>query len=137
MVLSQRRSGVLLHISSLPGPHGLGDLGPSAHRFVDWLAEAGHNSVFGSAERSFLLYGAASVFCLKIQLPSWLRVLRPSPGYYSVLAASRGERCSVAANWLIACCVRSFGAASRPEVSFALPDFAGQGKTKAIERSLV
>ena len=43
MVLSQRRSGVLLHISSLPGPHGLGDLGPSAHRFVDWLAEAGQS----------------------------------------------------------------------------------------------
>jgi 4-alpha-glucanotransferase len=34
-----RRSGVLLHISSLPGPYGVGDLGQEAYRFVDWLAE--------------------------------------------------------------------------------------------------
>ena len=36
-----RASGVLLHPTSLPGPHGSGDLGRSAHRFVDWLAVAG------------------------------------------------------------------------------------------------
>jgi 4-alpha-glucanotransferase len=36
-----RSSGVLLHPTSLPGPHGIGDLGPAAHRFVDWLADAG------------------------------------------------------------------------------------------------
>jgi len=36
-----RRSGILLHPTSLPGPHGLGDLGAPAHRFVAWLAEAG------------------------------------------------------------------------------------------------
>ena len=35
-----RRSGVLLHPSSLPGPHGCGDLGPAAYHFVDWLATA-------------------------------------------------------------------------------------------------
>lgn len=37
-MLSRRRSGVLLHPTSLPGPHGSGDLGPSAYHFVDWLA---------------------------------------------------------------------------------------------------
>ena len=31
---------MLLHISSLPSPHGVGDLGPGAYRFVDFLAEA-------------------------------------------------------------------------------------------------
>ena len=36
-----RSSGVLLHVSSLPGPHGIGDLGPAAHTWVDWLADAG------------------------------------------------------------------------------------------------
>ena len=36
-----RSSGVLLHPTSLPGPHGSGDLGPSAHHFVDWLHSAG------------------------------------------------------------------------------------------------
>jgi 4-alpha-glucanotransferase len=37
----RRSAGVVLHITSLPGPHGLGDLGPQAWRFVDWLASAG------------------------------------------------------------------------------------------------
>ncbi len=41
MNLDQRASGVLLHITSLPGPHGVGDFGPDAFRFVDWLASAG------------------------------------------------------------------------------------------------
>ena len=36
-----RRSGILLHPTSLPGPHGSGDLGGAAHRFVRWLADAG------------------------------------------------------------------------------------------------
>lgn len=36
----QRSSGVLLHISSLPSYGGIGDLGPSAHAFVEFLAAA-------------------------------------------------------------------------------------------------
>ncbi len=36
-----RASGVLLHPTSLPGPHGSGDLGPEAYHFVDWLVSAG------------------------------------------------------------------------------------------------
>jgi len=36
-----RGSGILLHISSLPGPDGIGDLGVSAYAFVDFLARAG------------------------------------------------------------------------------------------------
>ncbi|MGC3996794.1 MAG: 4-alpha-glucanotransferase [Anaeromyxobacter sp.] len=39
--MSDRRSGILLHPTSLPGPHGAGDLGVAAHRFAAWLAEAG------------------------------------------------------------------------------------------------
>jgi 4-alpha-glucanotransferase len=35
-----RRSGVLLHPTSLPGPHGSGDLGAAAYHFVDWLQAA-------------------------------------------------------------------------------------------------
>jgi len=37
----KRSSGVLLHVSSLPGPYGIGDIGPSAHAWVDWLTDAG------------------------------------------------------------------------------------------------
>lgn len=36
-----RSSGILLHPTSLPGPHGIGDLGPGAYAFVDFLARAG------------------------------------------------------------------------------------------------
>lgn len=35
-----RAAGILLHPTSLPGPFGIGDLGQSARRFVDWLTEA-------------------------------------------------------------------------------------------------
>ncbi len=37
----ERASGVLLHPTSLPGRYGIGDLGPSAFQFVDWLADSG------------------------------------------------------------------------------------------------
>lgn len=40
MVRFPRRSGILLHPTSLPGRFGIGDLGDAAYRFVDWLAEA-------------------------------------------------------------------------------------------------
>jgi 4-alpha-glucanotransferase len=43
MDLNQRTAGVLLHITSLPGPNGLGDFGPQAYRFVDWLHAAGQS----------------------------------------------------------------------------------------------
>ena len=43
MQLDQRNSGVLLHITSLPGPYGIGDFGPDALRFVDWLSSAGQS----------------------------------------------------------------------------------------------
>ena len=36
-----RCSGILLHVSSLPGRHGIGDFGNSAHEFVDFLAASG------------------------------------------------------------------------------------------------
>lgn len=37
----KRRTGILLHISSLPGDYGIGDLGGEARQFVDWMVEAG------------------------------------------------------------------------------------------------
>jgi 4-alpha-glucanotransferase len=39
--LDRRSSGVLLHITSLPGPHGIGDFGPAALHYIDWLDSAG------------------------------------------------------------------------------------------------
>ncbi len=37
----KRSSGVLMHITSLPGPYGIGTLGKDAYEFVDFLKNAG------------------------------------------------------------------------------------------------
>ncbi len=36
-MIEQRSSGILLHISSLPSKHGIGDLGSEAYKFADYL----------------------------------------------------------------------------------------------------
>ena len=42
-MFADRCAGILLHPTSLPGPYGIGDLGPAAYAFVDWLAAAGQS----------------------------------------------------------------------------------------------
>ena len=37
--MDKRASGILLHITSLPSRYGVGDLGPEAYRFVDFLGQ--------------------------------------------------------------------------------------------------
>ena len=37
----ERAAGILLHPTSLPGRFGIGDVGPIAERFLDWLSSAG------------------------------------------------------------------------------------------------
>ncbi len=64
--LRQRRAGVLLHPTSLPGPGPLGDLGDEARRFVDFLADSGF-SVWqmlpvGPVHKDLSPYGAQSSF---------------------------------------------------------------------------
>lgn len=39
--MKKRASGILLHISSLPGNYGIGDLGQGSYDFVDFLEKAG------------------------------------------------------------------------------------------------
>ena len=43
MMKSPRRSGILLHPTSLPGQFGIGDLGDAAYQFIDFLAQAGQS----------------------------------------------------------------------------------------------
>ena len=40
---NHRSSGVLLHVTSLPTPYGVGDVGPMAIRWIDLLAQAGQS----------------------------------------------------------------------------------------------
>lgn len=39
----RRSAGMLLHVTSLPGKFGIGDLGPAAYRFIDFLEAAGQS----------------------------------------------------------------------------------------------
>ena len=41
--MKKRASGIFLHISSLPSLYVIGDLGPNAYTFADFLAEAGQS----------------------------------------------------------------------------------------------
>ncbi len=38
--MNKRKSGVLLHITCLPSPFGIGDLGPGAYKFADFLEKS-------------------------------------------------------------------------------------------------
>ena len=40
-MITIRASGVLMHISSLPSPYGIGTMGECAREFVDFLEKAG------------------------------------------------------------------------------------------------
>jgi 4-alpha-glucanotransferase len=41
--VKKRPSGILLHPTSLPGPYGIGDLGPEAYQFIDFVVAAGQS----------------------------------------------------------------------------------------------
>jgi len=65
-LMDMRRAGVVLHPTSLPGPHGSGDFGPDAYRFVDWLHKAGQTLwqtlPLGPVGPGFSPYMGSSVF---------------------------------------------------------------------------
>ena len=37
----KRQSGILLHPTALPGPYGIGEIGPHAYKFIDHLYQMG------------------------------------------------------------------------------------------------
>ena len=39
-----RSSGILMHITSLPGKYGVGTMGEQAYKFVDFLKKAGQSN---------------------------------------------------------------------------------------------
>lgn len=70
----ERGSGVLLHPTSLPGPHGSGDFGPEGERFLRWLSEAGQRYwqtlPLGPVGYGHSPYSALSAFALSPLLAS-------------------------------------------------------------------
>jgi 4-alpha-glucanotransferase len=58
-----RQSGILLHPTSLPGKFGVGDLGPEAYRFVDFLHETGQ-SLWQILPLGHISYGNSTYMCI-------------------------------------------------------------------------
>ena len=75
--MSKRASGVLMHISSLPGEYSIGSFGKEARAFVDFLFECGFSywqvlpfcmpDEFNSPYKSYSSFGANPYF---IDLPT-------------------------------------------------------------------
>jgi 4-alpha-glucanotransferase len=42
-MIKERSSGILAHITSLPSPFGIGDIGPSSYAFIDFLVNCGQS----------------------------------------------------------------------------------------------
>jgi len=40
-LFTNRAAGVLMHPTSLPKGHGIGDIGPGARHFMNWMSKAG------------------------------------------------------------------------------------------------
>ena len=60
---SSRASGILLHPTSLPGPFGMGDLGPEACQFANFLAGTGQ-SLWQILPLGHISYGNSPYMCL-------------------------------------------------------------------------
>jgi 4-alpha-glucanotransferase len=64
--MADRAAGILLHPTSLPGRFGIGDIGPMAERFLDWLQSAGQSVwqvlPLGPTGHGASPYGALSSF---------------------------------------------------------------------------
>src|SRR5579872_6181655 len=84
---SERGSGILLHVSSLPSSYGIGDFGPVALEWIDKLADAGQSwwqiLPLGPTGYGNSPYTSLSSFAINPLLasPDWLieeGLLRPS-----------------------------------------------------------
>jgi 4-alpha-glucanotransferase len=77
---STRKAGILLHITSLPGDYGTGDIGDKAFRFIDFLKESGQtywqilpiNPV--NRKSGYSPYSTSSAFAGNVLLidPEWM-----------------------------------------------------------------
>jgi len=112
-----RASGVLLHPTSLPGPHGSGDFGPDAYHFVDWLQDSGQKlwqmlplAGIGPGNSPYMSNSAFAgnvllIDLAELQVQGWLSAddLKPGPGLvadrvdYAVTFPFRMERLQRAA----------------------------------------
>ena len=111
-----RASGILLHISSLPSPHGIGTMGAAAKDFVDFLVKAGQaywqilpvcpTSYGDSPYQSFSTF-AGNPYFIDLDLLAKAGLLQPeeyeSIDWESTLAVSITERCTKS---VMRCCTK-------------------------------
>ena len=68
-IFNQRRAGLLVHLSSVPGTHGIGDLGPGAFQVANWIAASGSTLwqmlPIGPVGRGDSPYSATSSFAIE------------------------------------------------------------------------
>jgi len=85
----KRSSGILLHITSLPSDYGIGDLGPKAYQFVDFLQNSKQkywqvlplnvtDSVFGNSPYSSISAFASDPILISPELLVEDRLLKPN-----------------------------------------------------------
>lgn len=92
-----RSSGILAHISSLPSPYGIGDIGYSSHKFIDFLAASGQslwqflptvptNSVFDNSPYMGNSAFAGSPLLISVELleeDKLIKDVSPPPSFFS------------------------------------------------------
>ena len=81
--MHRRGSGLLLHITSLPSPYGIGDLGPSAYAFADFLHRTGQSfwqvlPLAPTIPEDHSPYNGASAHCgLDVNMPAGTLLIAP------------------------------------------------------------
>ena len=119
-----RSSGVLLHLTSLPSPHGSGDLGSAAYHFIDWLHAAGQSVwqflPLGGIGLGGSPYMSSSAFAGNVLLIDLTELHRRGWLEADVDASSRPSWADAISMMWSACSCRS-GADAKREGKLALP----------------
>ena len=106
-----RASGILMHVTSLPGPNGIGAMGKPAHRFVDFWSRPGRStgkslplSPTGYGDSPYQSFSAFAGNHYLIDLGSW---------WMRAFSAGRRWRRSPGAvrrtGWIMAFCMKTGG----------------------------
>ena len=132
-----RASGVLLHVTSLPSPHGVGDVGPAALEWVDRLHEAGQGwwqaLPLGPTGYGDSPYQPQSSFAGNVLLisPDWLiedGLLQPSDGESRPFSAAAVDYDAVIPfkHRVLATAWENFRAGGRPDLREHFAEFCAE-----------
>jgi 4-alpha-glucanotransferase len=98
--LFPRSSGILLHPTSLDSPYGVGDLGPAAYRFLDFLESAGQ-SLWQVLPLGPTGYGDSPYQCFSAFAGNPLLISLDRLGEQGLLSAADLDEARVAAGSLV------------------------------------